>query len=198
MKIRMSKITVASLAVLFLIGVTLSGPVAFAGKGSCGGGRGHGHGHGHGHGRGGGGMQEARDSIHYLLEHHQQIERKVEMLKMGVVTVTTSENPEIAEMIRHHVRQMEQRLESGHGMRHWDPLFVEIFKHADKIEMKIVDVPGGVRVRETSDDPKVADLIRAHAAQGVSEFVERGFDRAHEASPLPAGYHESAQDRGAM
>ncbi len=144
-------------------------------------------------------MQEARDSIHYLLEHHQQIERKVEMLKKGVVTVTTSENPEIAETIRHHVRQMEQRLESGHGMRHWDPLFVELFKHADEIEMKIVDVPGGVRVRETSDNPRVADLIRAHAAQGVSEFVERGFDRAHEASPLPAGgYHESAQDRGSM
>ena len=47
-------------------------------------------------------MQEARESIHYLLEHHDQIERKVEKIKRGVVTVTTSENPEIAEAIRLH------------------------------------------------------------------------------------------------
>jgi quercetin dioxygenase-like cupin family protein len=41
-------------------------------------------------------------------------------------------------------------------------------------------------VVETSDDPEVVALIRQHAHRAVSEFVERGMDRAHEPTPLPA------------
>ena len=154
--------------------------------------RGHGHGAGCGGcggcgGGGGAGMAEARDTFHALLGHHESIRRTVEDVEGGVVTMTTSDKPEVAALLRTHVRQMEERVRQGAGLRHWDPLFVELFKHYDKIRMTIVDVEGGVRVTETSDDPQVTALIRQHA-RTVSEFAAEGFDRAHRESPLPEGY----------
>lgn len=135
-----------------------------------------------------GGMREARDVFHKLLSEHKKIDRKVEDIDGGVRTVTTSDDPEIAKLIQLHVRQMAARFDAGMPVRRWDPLFAELLKHYDKVTMTIEDIPGGLRVTETSDDPQVVLLIRQHAHKGVSEFVERGFDRAHEESPLPEGY----------
>lgn len=138
--------------------------------------------------RGPSGMRQARDVFHQLLTDHDKIRREVEDLDHGVRTVTTSEDPEVAALIRLHVRQMKARLDAGMGVRNWDPVFAELHRHYDKIVFEIEDVPGGVRVVETSEDAQVVLLIKQHAHRGVSEFVERGFDRAHEPSPLPEGY----------
>jgi uncharacterized protein YdcH (DUF465 family) len=171
---------VAVLALAF--GPVLAGGPGGCGKGCCGGCG----------GKGGGAasasvpaMPEVRDTFHALLADHAKIKRTVEDVEGGVLSVTTSEEPAVAEKIRLHVRQMKSRMEAGAGLRHWDPLFVAIFENHDKIAMTIEDVPGGVRVVETSKDPKVTALIRQHARRGVSEFVARGFDRAHEPTPMP-------------
>ena len=126
--------------------------------------------------------------FHQLLTDHAKIKRTVEDVPGGVVTVTTSDDPAVAATIRTHVRQMKRRVEAGQPLRMWDPLFVEIFRNSDKIDMKVEDVPGGVKVTETSADKDAALLIRQHARRGVSEFVARGWDRAHEKTPLPEGY----------
>jgi hypothetical protein len=128
------------------------------------------------------------EAIHALLDNHEAIERSVRVLDDGVVTVTTSDDPAITEKIRLHVRQMEQRMKSGHGLRWWDPVFAELFRNHDKVRMEIEEVPGGVRVRETSDDPDVVLLIHQHALRGVSEFVEDGHARARQETPLPEDY----------
>jgi len=138
--------------------------------------------------RGPGGMDDAREVIHELLANHEAIERTVEDIPGGIRSITTSSDPELAAIIRLHVRQMAARLEAGMPVRRWDPLFQEIHRHADKIKIEIEDIPGGLVVIETSEDPQVVLLIRQHAHQGVSQFVERGFDRAREESPLPEGY----------
>ncbi len=138
--------------------------------------------------RGPQGIGEARDVFHELLSRHDVIDREVEDLPNGVRTVTTSTDPEVAALIRLHVRQMVARLSEGMPVRRWDPLFAELVKHHEAITIEIEEVPGGLRVVETSDDPQVVLLIRQHAHRGVSEFVERGFDRASEPSPLPEGY----------
>ncbi len=138
--------------------------------------------------RGPNGMRQARDVFHKLLSEHKLIKRTVEDIPGGVRTVTTSEDPQIAALIQLHVRQMVSRFEAGMPVRKWDPVFAELHKHYNKVELKMEDVPGGLRVVETSDDPRVVLLIRQHAHRGVSEFVERGFDRAHQATPLPEGY----------
>jgi hypothetical protein len=137
---------------------------------------------------GGTGMRQVMAVFHQLLTDHARIKRDVRDVPGGVVTVTTSDDPAVATLIRTHVAQMKERVERGQPVRRWDPLFVELFRRADQIVMKVEDVPGGVRVTETSDDPQVTLLIRQHARRGVSEFVARGFDRAHEPTPLPDGY----------
>jgi quercetin dioxygenase-like cupin family protein len=141
---------------------------------------------GRGMGRGMGGDGSHMDAIHALLADHESIERHVVDRSDGVETWTESDDPEVAARIREHVRQMDARLEDGRPIRRWDPLFAEIFEHADAITMEIEDTERGVRVVETSDDPYVVRLIQQHAHRAVSEFVERGMDRAHEPTPLPS------------
>jgi uncharacterized protein YdcH (DUF465 family) len=134
-------------------------------------------------------MQDMRP-IHTLLMQHEKIERTVENLENGVRTRTTSSDPQIAAAIQLHVRQMHERIKEKQPIRQMDPLFREIFKHADKIDMQIEDIQGGVEVVETSNDEQVVKLIQQHAHRAVSEFVERGMQRAMEPTPLPEGYQE--------
>lgn len=138
--------------------------------------------------RGPSGIGEARDVFHELLSRHGLIDREVVDLPNGVRTITTSEDPEVAALIRLHVRQMVARFAEGMPVRRWDPLYAELIKHHEAILIEFEDVPGGLSVVETSDDPQVVLLIRQHAHRGVSEFVERGFDRASEPTPMPEGY----------
>ena len=142
-------------------------------------------------------MMQDMPVIHQLLVRHEKIQRKVEDIPGGVQTLTTSQDPEVVRLIRKHVRQMKDRVEEGEPIRMMDPLFQEIFRHHDKIQMKVEDVPGGVRVTETSKDPRVVSLIRQHAHRAVSEFVERGMERAMKPTPLPEGYRSSLGTTGA-
>jgi len=79
---------------------------------------------------------------------------------------------------------MHERLKSGMGIHYRDPLFAEIFRHHDKIDMKIEKTKNGVRVTETSVDPYVAKLIQAHAG-AVSKFIENGHAEVRKNHPLP-------------
>lgn len=151
---------------------------------------------GRGHRAWQGGIGSHHETIHGLLDYHDAIERDVVQIDGGVETTTTSADPHVADMIRKHVRDMKQRVESGHGMRWWDPTFSEIFKHHDKIVMQIEDLDCGVRVRETSTDPDIAQLIRQHAIRGVSEFVAEGHRRALQPTPLPRNYGGEKEDPG--
>jgi hypothetical protein len=135
-------------------------------------------------------MMEDMQPIRTMLINHEQIERRVENLSNGVKTWTTSEDPEIAAAIQIHVRQMKERVEEKKPIRQMDPLFREIFKHADKIHMQIEDTEKGVIVTETSEDPQVVMLIQQHANRAVSEFAEQGMQRAMQPTPLPEGYQE--------
>ena len=125
-----------------------------------------------------------RDTFHFLLQNHKQIKRDVTLLKNGVETLTTSENEQIVSRLQEHVNAMYERVENGKPIRRRDPLFDAIFRHTDKIEMKLELVPNGVRVVETSEDPFVVRLIQAHAAV-VSRFVEHGFAEAHKNHAVP-------------
>lgn len=135
-------------------------------------------------------MMEDMRPIRQMLMNHEQIDRRVEDLPKGVKTRTTSADPEIAAAIQKHVRQMHKRIKDKEPIRQMDPLFREIFEHADKIEMHIKDVEGGVVVTEISEDPQVVKLIKQHAHRAVSEFAEQGMQRAMQPTPLPEGYNE--------
>ena len=113
-------------------------------------------------------------------------------LKNGVETVTESSNPEIAAKIQEHVHWMKVRVDETKPIRMRDPLFAEIFRHADKIEMTYEETEGGVRVTETSKDPYVVTLIQAHA-DVVSGFVKQGFAEAMKNHAVPGTSHGPRQ-----
>ena len=156
------------------------------GTGRRGGGQGRGGGHGGGHGGGGHDARHGadREVFHFLLENHRVIQRTITTLPDGVETLTESDEPSVAEKIKEHVTWMKVRIDDEIPIRMRDPLFAELFRRADKIKMETVETEKGVKVRETSDDPYVVKLIQAHA-EVVSQFVERGFDEAHQRHAIP-------------
>lgn len=114
-----------------------------------------------------------RDVFQTLLGNHELIRREFKEIPTGIESTTESDNAEVAALIQDHVAAMQVRVEHGRAIRMWDPMFREIFTHADKITLEYENTARGVRVRETSDDPYVARLIQAHA-KVVSGFVARG------------------------
>ncbi len=127
-------------------------------------------------------MAADRDVFHFLLEHHKDITRTVKNRDDGVETVTESDKKDVAAKIQEHTAAMHKRVKDGNGIRLRDPLFAEIFKHYDKIEMTVEKTEKGVKITETSKDKDVAKLIQAHA-EVVSKFVKDGFDEAHKNTP---------------
>jgi len=167
------------------------GKAAGSGCGNCGGcGK---QAHGGGHGQGAGAHQPPdRETIHGMLAQHDKIQRSVKDVDGGIVSETTSRDPEVAAMIRKHVAEMKTRLEAGQPVRMWDPLFAALYEHHDEISLSVAEIEGGVRVTETSQNPEVVALIRQHANRAVSEFAAEGFERAHETTPLPGGAEKGA------
>ncbi|CAN5857204.1 hypothetical protein BH23GEM7_BH23GEM7_25020 [soil metagenome] len=136
-------------------------------------------------------MQQMR-VIRRLLVNHEKIERQVEDIPGGVRTITRSDDPEVAELIRTHVRQMKERFEQDMPIRMMDPVFRELFEHRERAHLEYEEIPGGVRVTHTSEDPQVVLLIRQHAHRFVSEAAEQGMRRAMQPTPLPEGYHRDS------
>lgn len=130
-------------------------------------------------------MQADRDLFHALLTHRAEIRRTVKPIDGGVETLTESDNPAVAAVIQKHVASMKKRVEGEDPIHLRDPLFAEVFRHADKITFAYEKTKQGVRVVEISDDPYVAKLIQAHA-EVVSLFLKNGFDEVHQNHAVPA------------
>lgn len=126
-----------------------------------------------------------RDLFHDLLEHRADIRRDVTKTKQGVETLTESDKPAVASAIQKHVASMEKRIKDEKPIHLRDPLFAEVFRHADKIKFAYEKTEKGIQATETSDDPYVVKLIQAHA-EVVSLIIKNGFDEAHRNHDLPA------------
>lgn len=150
-------------------------------------------GKGRGRGKGGpgfrGGRQDPtfqtdRNGFHFLLANRSKVRRKVKNLKNGIETITESDSPQIAAKIQEHVLAMYNRLETKRPIHMRDPLFRELFRHTDKINMKLKKTQKGVHVIETSKDPYVVKLLQKHA-QVVSLFIKNGHAEARKNHSLP-------------
>ena len=111
--------------------------------------------------------------LHFLLENRANIHRIVTVLPNGIDTLTESDTPEIAAQLKTHVSAMYARLKDGRAIRQGDPLFQELFAHADQIEANITYTTNGLHVVETSTDPAVAHLLHRHA-EVVDSFITNG------------------------
>ena len=141
-------------------------------------------------GRGGRGMMgdpaHAADMqlFHQLFAHRTEISREVIARQDGIETITESMNPEVTRLLQAHVASMLARVKEGRPIHQRDPLFVELFRNADRIEASHELTSGGVRVIETSKDAYVVKLLHAHA-EVVSAFLTNGMSEMMKNHPLP-------------
>lgn len=124
------------------------------------------------------------ETFQYLLRHRDEITRKVIKKSRGVETVTESDNKRVAAKIQEHAAAMHRRLEEGRPIHMRDPLFREVFLHADKIKMTVEKTANGVKISETSDDAYVVKLIQAHA-EVVSQFLAKGHEEVRRNHAVP-------------
>jgi hypothetical protein len=122
--------------------------------------------------------------FHQLFEHRAEINRHVIAREDGIETVTESKNPEVTRLLQTHVASMLARVKEGRPIHQRDPLFVELFKHADQIAARYEPTAGGVRVIETSQDAYVVKLLQAHA-EVVSAFLANGMSEMMKNHPVP-------------
>lgn len=175
-----------TVAATMLAGATLLGtPPQGAGPGA---GQGPGMGSG-GMGGPGGTRHDAahradREIFHQLLDNGAKIQRTVTRRVDGVESLTESDDPALAKAIQTHVKSMAARVEEARPIHQRDPLFREVFRHADRIAVTYEATARGVKVVETSADPYVVKLIQAHA-DVVTAFIANGRAEAMKDHAVP-------------
>jgi hypothetical protein len=138
-------------------------------------------------------------AIHELAVNHDRIRRTVTNLPDGIRTVTESDDPEIARLIREHVASMGQRVRAGKkmGVPIESPAVHAIYANKDKIRTTSEPTDKGVVVVQTSSDPKIAALLQAHAVE-VSDLVRGGMEAMHTAMMKNHGGMMGGGMRGGM
>ena len=150
-----------------------------------------------GMGRGSATSAERRD-IHDLIFNHDRIRRTVTNLPNGIRTVTESDDPRIAAIIKKHVAEMGRRVEAARdpGLPIESPALHSIFRDKDKIKSTYEVTDKGIVVVQTSTDAAAVKALQDHAVE-VSDLVERGMMAAHEAMLKNGGMMGHGM-RGAM
>lgn len=120
-------------------------------------------------------------TIHELLAEHERIKRTVASLPNGIRTLTESDDPQIAQLIREHVTAMGKRVRDGNklGLMETDTVHA-LYANKDKIRTTSEPTANGIAVTQTSDDPKVVALLQEHA-RDVSSLVAGGMAAMHTA-----------------
>lgn len=151
------------------------------------------------HGRG---SDEAhrRDAALYarLLDEHAALKRVSERLPNGIRAFTTSDDPELVQVLQAHVAGMEERFAHGRAIRSWDPLFSALFEYRDALSVNYRILPDGIETVMTADDPKLIELIHCND-QTLHQFVRHGGEASRNRSPVPdwvlTAYESDESDR---
>ena len=111
--------------------------------------------------------------VHAMLQSHDRITRKVTNLPDGIRTVTESDDPQVAQLIKAHVASMEKRLGEGRVFNLFSPTLPVLFDNKDKIRTVVATTAKGSIVTQTSADAKVVAALQAHATE-VSDLAHDG------------------------
>ena len=127
-------------------------------------------------------------AIHELFVNHDRITRTVTNLPDGIRTVTESDDPRIAQLLKDHVASMRQRVDTGNdpGLPIESEALHAIFRNYDKIETKVETTEKGVVVVQTSTDPATVAALQQHASE-VTDFVKEGMAAMRTAMMKNAG-----------
>jgi hypothetical protein len=120
--------------------------------------------------------------IHELIVNHDRVKRTVTNLPDGIRTVTESDDPRIADLIKTHVAKMGERVSAGSdpGLPIESPALHSIFRDKDKIRSTYETTANGVIVVQTSSDPSTVAVLQQHASE-VSDLVKGGMAAMHSA-----------------
>ena len=120
--------------------------------------------------------------IHDLFVNHGSIKRTVTNLPNGIRTVTESDDPRIAGILKDHVASMIQRVGEGHDpmLPIESPALHGIFGNKDKIHTEVEATAKGIVVVQTSEDAASVAVLQKHAGE-VSDFVREGMVALHNA-----------------
>jgi hypothetical protein len=138
-------------------------------------------------------------TIHELFANHDRIKRTVTNLPDGIRTVTESDDPRIAQLIKTHVASMGERVNTGDdpGLPIESPALHSIFRDKDKIHTTYETTATGVIATQTSTDPDTVANLKQHASE-VSDFVKGGMAAMHSAMMRSGGMmHGGPMMRGA-
>lgn len=111
--------------------------------------------------------------VHEMLLDHARIRRTVTNLPEGIRTVTESDDPRTAGLIKAHVASMQKRLEDGKIFNLFSPTLPVLFEHKDEIKTSVETTDKGVVVTQTSGNAEVVAALRAHAVE-VSDLARDG------------------------
>ena len=136
--------------------------------------------HAQGRGRGGGGMPaDFQGKIHELFAHPEKLKRSVDITENGYVAKTTTSDPELAETLQTHVKQMSGRLGGGRPVRRWDPAFEEFFARYDEMEHDFKNLKKGIRAEVTAKSKDAIAAAQNHAYI-ILDFSSQGHDQMHQ------------------
>ena len=124
--------------------------------------------------------QEVND-LRGIFRSHEGIIRSVTNVQNGIVTTTEAEDETLREAIVSHVSMMVTRLQEGRNPEViiQSPTLDGLFDFYDEIDTEIETTELGVKVIQTSSNPKVVRLLQTHAAE-VSDMPNRGMEAVHE------------------
>ena len=116
-----------------------------------------------------------------IFKNHKEIKRTVTNLDNGIKTETYSNNEEIRSAIVNHVTLMVTRIQENRNPKVMiqSPTLDKLFNNFDKIETSIELTETGIAVIQTSEDPKVVNLLQNHASE-INDMVEKGMRAIHE------------------
>jgi hypothetical protein len=116
-----------------------------------------------------------------IFKNHKEIKRTVTNLENGIKTETYSDNEEIRSAIVNHVTLMVTRIQENRNPKVLiqSPTLDKLFNNFDKIETSIELTETGIAVIQTSEDPKVVNLLQNHASE-INDMVEKGMRAIHE------------------
>jgi len=120
--------------------------------------------------------------IHALLGNHDKIKRTVTNLPDGIRTVTESDDPKIAALIKTHVDEMGKRVRAGDNpnLPIQSPALNAIYRNKDKIQTTYEQTEKGIVVVQTSKDAATVAVLQQHAAE-VTDLVRGGMAALHSA-----------------
>jgi pectate lyase len=116
-----------------------------------------------------------------IFKNHKKIKRTVTNLDNGIKTETYSDNEEIRAAIVNHVTLMVTRIQENRNPKVMiqSPTLDKLFNNFDKIETSIELTDTGIAVIQTSENPKVVNLLQTHASE-INDMVEKGMRAIHE------------------